>query len=96
MRSQQAGVAELDEMPEVLQESINEPALSRRWRIAHTNLPQEGRFMSVPEAYYHPTASVTNRCCLRQLSGLPGLVRRLDAVAAAELQIAPSWRRRAT
>ena len=70
-----AGVAELDEVPEELQESFHEPALSRCWRIAHTNLPQEARFMSAPDArtivhrqrYRSPTA-----VGLRQLSGLPG------------------------
>ena len=35
-----AGVAELDEAPEELPESVHEPALSWCWVVAHTNLPR--------------------------------------------------------
>ena len=39
-----AGVAELDELPEKLQQSVHDPVLSACWRLSlNTNLPQEGR-----------------------------------------------------
>ena len=62
-----ARVAELDETPEELQESIHEPVLLGVGLFAHSNLnlPQEGRFMSsAPVAHHHPspTRPVTNYC----------------------------------
>ena len=39
-----AGVAELDEPPEKLQQPVHDPVLSACWRLSlNTNLPQEGR-----------------------------------------------------
>ena len=59
-----AGIAELDEAPEELQESVHEPALSRCWVVCTHQRTGEGWFMSAPVAYHHPSPvrPVTRGC----------------------------------